>query len=140
MAMRKHPNKDMAMSNINQEKELDVLDSRILEEETKIEKHKALQVLFDKDSEAGKAFAIIILDGYAEAEADRICKAITTPDGMKREHIETAVDKLKGIRHLRAYLAMVELDAMHAVETLDDLKFTKNDIKANPGKYLDTED
>ena len=85
-------------------------------------------------------FDIIILNGYAKEEADRLTAAITTPDGMKREHIETAFDKLKGIRSLRAYLASVEMNAMHAADTLDDLKFTRNDIKVNPTKYLDTDE
>lgn len=130
----------MAMGKTNQEKELDVLDLRILEEESKLQKHDALKLLFDKDTDAGKAFDTIILNGYAKEEADRLTAAITTPDGMKREHIETAFDKLKGIRSLRAYLASVEMNAMHAADTLDDLKFTRNDIKVNPTKYLDTDE
>jgi len=129
------------MGNTNQDVEIEVkaLDARLVEEEAKVTKHKALQKLFDRDTEAGEAFATIILDGYGKEEADRITKSIITPDGMKREHIETSIDKLKGIRHLNAYLARIEMDAMYADETIKELKFAKDDIKVNPSKYVDTE-
>jgi len=115
--------------------ELDVLDTRIEEVKNSIKMHDALKAEYGSDS-----FKLLILNGYMEEEAVRLTSAITTPDGMKREHIQSAIDKLVSIRHLRAYLARVELDAMHAEETLEDLVSTKNDIKFNPEKYIVTDE
>jgi len=117
------------------EQEIEFIDKRIGEEEAKIQQAKDLEVLF-----ATEAFDRVILQAYMVGEADRITSAITMPDGMKREHIQTAMDKLVAIRHLRKFLANLELDSSFAVENIEDLKSTRIDIKANPEKYISTEE
>lgn len=125
------------MSHVNPkiQEELDFINSRIKEEEYKAKQHEYVQELFATDS-----FKSLILEDYMEGEAARLTGAITTPDGMKREHIETAMEKLVSIRHLRAFLARVEMDAMHAQDNLEEYKATRDEIKANPEKYIDTEE
>ena len=125
------------MSNINPqvEEELEFLNSRIAEEEYKAEQYKMLTEMYEDPK-----FKMLILEDYMEGEAERITSAITTPDGMKREHIQTAMDKLLGIRHLRTFLSKIEIDSHFATETLQELKETRDDVKANPEKYISTEE
>ena len=117
------------------EEELEFLDSRIKDEEAKMVMNNDLEELFKLDS-----FKRVMLEAYMEDEADRITSAITTPDGMKKEHIDTLLGKLVSIRNLRAFLEKIGTESHFAKETLQELKETRDDVKANPSKYFDTEE
>ncbi len=114
------------------EEEIEYIDNMIALEETKFEKAEAVKLLMNSETEAGKAFQLVILESYMVDEANRITEVVTTPDGLKKDTIETMMEKLVAIRHLRAFIQAIGVEATNATLNIEDYKQQKIDIKADP--------
>lgn len=96
--------------------ELAEVDARIAELKTNIERANELESLHE-DSR----FQHIMLEGYFEAEAERIFGVLTDPTHqLKRDIMENLMEKLVSTRNVKKYFGVIMQNASMAPEQLEE--------------------
>ncbi len=94
--------------------ELADIDERIDTLNKNIELGAALERLHENED-----FKKVILEGYLEAEAERIFKVLVDPShNLKRDVMENLMDKLVSTRNIKQYFGTVLINAAMAPEEI----------------------
>lgn len=85
-----------------------------------VEKYDALALLMNENTEAGKAFKKLILEGYLQNKAVEFTSLLAVPSmqGSRSQIFEA----LAGISHFESYLNMIQNLGAPATEDEDDLE------------------
>lgn len=103
------------VENTNLKTKLEAVDARIEELEKNIQLGKDLEDLHNDPR-----FQNVILNGYMDKEADRICGVLLDPSHhLKRDVMENLMDKLTAVRSIKQYFGTVLRNAAMAPEELD---------------------
>lgn len=71
------------------------------------EKFEALELLLDENTEAGKAFKVLILDGYLKDEAARTTSLLAEPS--MQQYRPQLFEGLTGISQFEQYLKVTQV-------------------------------
>ena len=99
------------MTEQEQKDSLVEVDARIEDLQSQVEIGAAIERLHENAD-----FQTVILDGYLDAEADRLFGILTNPTFFKRDQMENTMDRLNSVRHIREYF-MVKLQEADAAPT-----------------------
>ena len=71
------------------------------------EKYNALHLLLDENTEAGKAFKILVLDGYLKDKAVEYTSLLAEPS--MKSHRGDIFESIVAVSHLEQYLKMIDI-------------------------------
>jgi len=120
----------METSNLN--KQLKAIDKAIEDFKSDIERGKALTRLM-----ANQDFKDVILDGYFEAEANKLFNILVDPTGASPYSNEEIQLKLAAISHFKSYVGTtdfrgtIEMDAERAPSLLMGEEAYRNEVTAD---------
>ena len=112
---------------------LEQVDERIVELEEQIEIGAALDRLHTNPD-----FTKVFLEGYLEAEAERLFRTLVTPSTIKRDAMENMMDKLTAIRNVKTYIKTCYQNAIMAPEQIEQEKLYRKEVTS--GDTLDSEE
>jgi len=115
----------------NLDSTLTAIDARIKQQETVIERGKALERL-----KLNKDFQLVILEGYLDSEARRLFSILTDPTGASPYTDEMIHRKLVSISDFKGYVGTddfvgtVELEAQRAPIDIQEQYITRKELTA----------
>lgn len=101
------------------------IDDRIEVLKKQIEFKDALERLHENED-----FKLVFLEGYFEAEAERVFTLLTEPTNLKRDQIQNVNDQLGAIRLTKKFIQTRLIDAAMAPEQIDDESKYRKEVTA----------
>jgi hypothetical protein len=96
-----------------------------------------------KRLEANEDYITVVSHGYLEAEAERLMSLIVGDDPLRRESMENIIEAGLAIRNYKQYLRYKKLDAVQAVQNIEEnLNYRKHITEnyAEDGTIIDAEE
>ena len=96
-----------------------------------------------KRLEANEDYITVVSHGYLEAEAERLMGLIVGDDPLRRESMENIIEAGLAIRNYKQYLRYKKLDAVQAVQNIEEnLNYRKHITEnyAEDGTIIDAEE
>ena len=118
------------------------IKQELIEVDEKIEEYTA-QIELAEDIEAlhkDERFQRVIMNGYLEAEAERLFYILTTPMNFKRDINENIMDKLGSIRDLKEWFGVKLKEAVMAPDSLEEQVNYRKQVTAKGSEAFGTEE
>ena len=103
---------------INPKTEHEEVELELAEKAIAVEKYEALELLLDDTTEAGKAFKLLVLDGYLKDEAVRLTSLLAR-HGMEQNRSKL-FEALAGVSHFENYLYVVQIMGAPSQDDVED--------------------
>lgn len=115
-----------AMDTSNVKEELKQVDLRIEDLNKQIAIGEAIERLHENDD-----FKLVVIDGYMEAEAERLFDILTTPTSLKRDQLENIMDMLGSIRNFKGYIGASLQNAAQAPDMVIEEENYRKEVTAS---------
>ena len=123
------------VENTNLKTKLEAVDARIEELEKNIQLGKDLEDLHNDPR-----FQNVILNGYMDKEADRICGVLLDPSHhLKRDVMENLMDKMTSIRTVKQYFGTTMMNGEAARDSLAEEEAYRLEVTKR-NSIIDTEE
>ena len=119
------------MTQTEQKETLEAVDARIDELNAQVELGQAIERLHNGEANADD-FKTVILEGYMDAEAERLFGILTNPTFFKRDQMANTMDRLGAIRNLKEYFMVKLQEADAAPDAIEGENNYRSEVTAMP--------
>jgi hypothetical protein len=112
------------------------IDERIKEIDKEIEHTKGLVKLFDnlKSLVENDSYKAVVEQAYFEDEGKRLSNTLLSPNFLKRDQLDSCVEKMAAIRHFKTFMGKIQNDVFLAAENLGALENERDSLLSNTGE------